>query len=69
MSKVSDLIAREPVRVYLYGVVAAVAALLAITGVLSAGLVPVLLSLAATVLAVEKARAAVTPVPKEVPPE
>lgn len=69
MSKFSDLVSREPVRVYLYGVVAAVVALLAVTGVLTAGLVPVLLSLAATVLAVEKARASVSPVSKDVPVE
>lgn len=63
MSKLTDLVSREPVRVYLYGVAVAVIALLGVTGVLSAGLVPVILSLVGTVLAVEKARSLVTPVP------
>lgn len=62
-----NILAREPVRAYLYSVVAAVVALLVALGWLHVDLVPGILGLAATVLAVEVARSQVTPVPKEPP--
>lgn len=60
-----SLLSREPVRSYLYSVIAAAVGLLVSLGYLHVELVPGILGLAATVLAVEVARANVSPVPKE----
>lgn len=64
MSSFTDLVAREPVRVYLYGVIGAACAAAVVFGWLSSEQVPVLLALAAAVLAVptvEVTRSKVTP--------
>jgi len=64
MSKVVDYVESEPVRAYAYSVIVAVLALLVGVGVVTAALVPLIVTLAAVVLAVggvEKARGAVTP--------
>lgn len=66
MSLLTRWKAAEPVRLYLYGVLLAVLALLVAYGVLTAELVPVWVALVtAAVLApgIEKARASVTPTP------
>ncbi len=60
-----SLLSREPVRVYLYGVVGAIVALLVGVGVVSSGVAPLILAVVTAVLAVpavEAARAKVTPV-------
>lgn len=62
-----SILQREPVRVYLYTVSLALVALLVATGVLTAGVAPLVLALVATVLAVpavEVARSKVVPVEK-----
>ena len=59
-----DYVRREPVRAYIYGVVAALLAALVVLGYVKADLVPVLLALATAVLAVpavEVARSKVSP--------
>lgn len=64
MSKVVDYLESEPVRAYSYSVIVAVLGLLVGLGVVTASLVPLIVTVAAVVLAVggvEKARAAVTP--------
>lgn len=63
----TDLVRSEPVRVYLYSVFVAIVAALVGFGVLSGAAVPLILGIVVAVLAVpavEKARAAVTPVDK-----
>ncbi len=65
MSAVTNLIAREPIRVYLYSVFAAAIAVALVFGWVTADKVPVILALVAAVLAVptiEKARSKVSPV-------
>lgn len=63
-----NLSVTEPVRLYVYSVVAAVVALLVAFGVLDSNVVPVILAVVTAVLAVpavEKARASVSPVLKD----
>jgi hypothetical protein len=66
---VVDLLRREPVRVYVYGVLAAVAALLLFYGVITAAALPVIMAVVVAALAVpspvEAVRNRVTPVDKE----
>lgn len=65
MNRARQLLAREPVRVYLYGLTAALVALLVLYGVLAAGQAAAWLALVTAVLAVpatEGARARVSPV-------
>lgn len=67
MNKIKKLLAEEPVRMYLYGVVAAVVALLVGVGVITAAVAPLILAVAAAALAVpavETARAKVKPLAK-----
>lgn len=62
-----DLIRREPVRVYVYGLVAALLAALGVLGYVKTDLVPVILALVAAALAVpavEVARSKVEPTNK-----
>ena len=64
MSLLTRWKAAEPVRLYLYGVLLAVLALLVAYGVLTAELVPVWVALVTAVVmapGIEKARASVTP--------
>lgn len=68
MEKVKELLQREPVRVYLYAVLEAIAALLVGIGVTSSSVALLGLGVAAAVLAVpatEKLRSKVSPVKKE----
>lgn len=67
MDKIVELLSREPVRVYLYGVVVAAVALLVGVGVVTSALAPLVLAVAAAVLSVpvvEATRRSVTPVKK-----
>ena len=52
MSKIKAYVSREPVRVYLYGIVAAICAALVVFGVIAASVVPVVLAVVAAVLVV-----------------
>lgn len=62
---VVDLVRQEPVRVYIYGVVAAIVAALAFFGVVSGLAIPVIMAIVVAALAlpspVEVARNMVTP--------
>lgn len=65
--KALTLLQREPVRVYLYGVLTTIVAALAATGVITGVLVPVYLAVGGAILAVpavEAARDKVVPVAK-----
>lgn len=65
--KALTLLQRQPVRIYLYTVFAAVVALLVAMGVVTATLAPLILAVGTAVLAVpavEVARSKVTPVAK-----
>lgn len=67
MSNLVNKLREEPVRAYLYGVFASVVAALVAAGVVTTGLLPVILAVGTAVLAVpavEVARAKVTPVTK-----
>lgn len=62
-----NYVRREPVRIYIYGVVVAVLAALVVLGFVKADLVPVLLAVATAILAVpavEAARSKVEPTDK-----
>lgn len=65
MTSIKAYLSREPVRVYLYSVVAAICAALVVFGVVSATVVPVVLAVVAAVLVVpspvEALRSQVTP--------
>lgn len=69
MSKFVDAVRSEPVRIYVYGLVSAVVALLVFMGVLTGAAVPFVIAVVVAALAlpspVEAARARVTPVERD----
>lgn len=64
MQKVIDWLRNEPVRVYIYGIVGVVVGFLLMTGEIDATSAEFYMGAGATVLAVERVRAKVSPVSK-----